>query len=298
MEKYKKYPNLKNLRLWALVLLAWSYACQKPPPPDPLPPVETDYSACAPAVSDTTFELATWNLENFPQSGRATTEVARIITTFNLDLVGFQEVSSSAAMNKLLELLPGWQGVIFSSGNINTGYLFKESEITLSGFTAIYQDMWEPFPRPPVVARVNHVSGLQATLINIHLKCCGGSDNIARRTEASRLLKEYIDTNMPDEPVILLGDYNDEITSDTDPTPFRNFIDDTVNYRFADWDIATGSASNWSYPSWPSHIDHILITNELFDKVVVTTTLKPEQCYSGYPSLVSDHRPVMLQLVR
>ncbi|HHL52652.1 MAG TPA: hypothetical protein ENJ39_04695 [Flammeovirgaceae bacterium] len=149
-----------------------------------------------------------------------------------------------------------------------------------------------------MVARISHVSGLQATLINIHLKCCGGSDNIARRTEASRLLKEYIDTNMPDEPVILLGDYNDEITSDTDPTPFQNFIDDTVNYRFADWDIATGSASNWSYPSWPSHIDHILITNELFDKVVVTTTLKPEQCYSGYPSLVSDHRPVMLQLVR
>ncbi len=40
------------------------------------------------------------------------------------------------------------------------------------------------------------MSGLQATLINIHLKCCGGSDNIARRTEASRLLKEYIDTNL------------------------------------------------------------------------------------------------------
>ena len=31
-------------------------------------------------------------------------------------------------------------------------------------------------------------------------------------------------------------------------------------------DIAYSSSSNWSYPSWPSHLDHILLTNELFDE--------------------------------
>ena len=45
---------------------------------------------------------------------------------------------------------------------------------------------------------------------------------------------------------------------------FKNFIDDDTNYLFADMLIAQGNSMNWSYPTWPSHLDHILITNELF----------------------------------
>ena len=33
---------------------------------------------------------------------------------------------------------------------------------------------------------------------------------------------------------------------------------------FVDLEIAYGSSTNWSYPTWPSHLDHICITNELF----------------------------------
>ena len=42
------------------------------------------------------------------------------------------------------------------------------------------------------------------------------------------------------------------------------FINDSSAYYFADSDIASGPSSNWSFPNWPSHLDHILITNELF----------------------------------
>ena len=42
-------------------------------------------------------------------------------------------------------------------------------------------------------------------------------------------------------------------------------LDDFENYLFTDMDIAQGNSNGWSYPSWPSHLDHILITNELFD---------------------------------
>ena len=46
---------------------------------------------------------------------------------------------------------------------------------------------------------------------------------------------------------------------------FDIFIKDDGNYQFVDMGIAFGSSENWSYPTWPSHLDHILISNELFD---------------------------------
>jgi hypothetical protein len=74
---------------------------------------------------------------------------------------------------------------------------------------------------------------------------------------------------------------------------------------FADMDLALGSSSGWSYPSWPSHIDHILITNEL-----VSDLLQPETVvesidiashltggWSMYDSNISDHRPVVMRIV-
>ena len=47
---------------------------------------------------------------------------------------------------------------------------------------------------------------------------------------------------------------------------FQIIIDDSENFLFADIEIAEGTSLNWSYPWWPSHIDHILITNELMDE--------------------------------
>ena len=35
---------------------------------------------------------------------------------------------------------------------------------------------------------------------------------------------------------------------------FQSFIDDTVNYVFADMLISQGSSADWSYPTWPSHL--------------------------------------------
>jgi hypothetical protein len=69
-------------------------------------------------------------------------------------------------------------------------------------------------------------------------------------------------------------------------------------------DIAYGYASNWSYPSWPSHLDHILITDELFDEFEnegsLVETIHLEEYFNGgwsdYENYISDHRPVGLSL--
>jgi hypothetical protein len=60
--------------------------------------------------------------------------------------------------------------------------------------------------------------------------------------------------------------------------------------------LAQSDKSDWSYPNWPSHIDHILITNELFDQASETVTVSYDGCYDEYFDMVSDHRPLIIKL--
>jgi len=283
--------------IWLMLVMVFTIigSCNNSSPA-PKPPEEDTYNECSPVVSSTTFDILTWNIEHFPLQTSTIAEVAKIITASDIDLIAFQEVSSTNAMTLLLEELSGWEGKISISGSLNLGYLYKTDEVSITGLTTIYNDLSSPFPRPPVLTVATHSSGIQATFINLHLKCCGGNDNVARRTEASILLQQYIETEQPNDPVIIIGDFNDEITSTTEPTPFQNFIDAPSNYMYVDMAIAEDESLGWSYPSWPSHIDHILITNELFDNLLETSTLKFEDCNSSYPSTVSDHRPVLMRL--
>ena len=109
---------------------------------------------------------------------------------------------------------------------------------------------------------------------------------------------------LENESVILLGDFNDELMDPDSSNVFDIFIKDSENYMFVDMDIAYGSSINWSYPGWPSHLDHLLITNELFDEfehsssAIQTIHIEDffERGWSDYEKYVSDHRPVGLNL--
>jgi len=129
-------------------------------------------------------------------------------------------------------------------------------------------------------------------------------DEENRRYIASGLLKKYIDENLPDQNAIVLGDLNDILTDKRENNVFQMFLDDSLNYFFPDYEIAMDKESEWSYPSWPSHIDHILITNELFDEFEREGSeiqiLKLEQHIPGeweiYDKNISDHRPLAMKL--
>jgi hypothetical protein len=149
-------------------------------------------------------------------------------------------------------------------------------------------------------------------IINNHFKCCGDgildfdneSDEETRRYNSSNLLKEYIDTNLSNTNVIVLGDLNDDIAEPRQNNVFQMILDDSENYLFVDLEIANGNSLEWSYPSWPSHLDHIIITNELFDEfnnVNYVQTLQLEKLmdvdWNVYDQYISDHRPVGFHLV-
>jgi exonuclease III len=277
-------------------------SCRKTPEP-PSPDSKTNFDNCIPSGNASSFEIITLNLQGFPKGGYPTIMAVRdLINRINPDVIALQEMTTETDFNNLLKELKGWDGRFYPVYNDiwNLAYLFKTSEISIddSKTRVILTGDASAFPRAPFEIFVRHKTlNISAYLINLHLKCCSGSDNEARRRDASEKLDNYIKTTRPNDPVIILGDYNDIISGDSYGTNvFYNLVSASPEYRFTDMSIAKGSLLWWSYPSWPSHIDHILVTNELFSRIDTTMVLKPDPCYSGYFDNISDHRPVKLIL--
>ncbi len=266
--------------------------------PDPIEASDSGREAfeCFPAFEDNELNVVTWNTKFFPLNGTETINKIRIIIQdLDADIIAFQEISKTMDFNLLGTLIPGWK-TIYSDVRFGQelGFIYKENAFeSFSDPIQLFGDDSNAFPRQPVMVNVKHISGLTITLINIHLKCCGddGSEEQLRRETASIKLKDYIDNNLDDQAVVVLGDFNDDIGKDF-VTPFQNFID-SEDFVFADQSVADGPNTFWSYPNWPSHLDHILISNELFDKMSGAQTLMLDDCDDEFAITVSDHRPVL-----
>ena len=264
--------------------------------------------------TDSTFEILTWNIEWFPKNGQITVDyVTQIIQALEIDVLAIQEVSDTLLFNQMIDELTGYESYYQSGWFAGLAYIYKTDVIEINDIYEIYTTApyWSPFPRSPMVMDMTYL-GENILIINNHFKCCGDGyldlddpdDEETRRYLASNLLKEYIDTNFSNNNVIVLGDLNDILTDDTENNVFQMILNDTENYLFADMEIAAGNNSEWSYPWWPSHIDHILITNELFDEFENESskvqTIKIDEFIDGgfdeYYENISDHRPVALKL--
>lgn len=262
--------------------------------------------------TDSSLDIMTWNIEWFPKNGNVTVDyVSQIIEALDVDVIAIQEVSDTIVFKEMLANLVGYEGYFKSSWFAGLAYIYKTETVQINDIYEIYttSPYWSPFPRSPMVMEMSFEND-NYIIINNHFKCCGNGilntydsgDEETRRLIASNLLKEYIDSNFPNEKVILLGDLNDILTDHQNNNVFQAFFDDELNYFFADIDIVGGEPTEWSYPSWPSHIDHILVTNELFENynpVSDVQTIKIEDYVGGwgiYDSNISDHRPVAIKI--
>lgn len=264
--------------------------------------------------TDATFEVMTWNIEWFPKNGQITIDyVTQIIEALDIDLLAIQEIDNISSFNQMIDSLSAYEGYLESSWFAGLAYIYKKDVIQINDIYEIYttSPYWSPFPRSPMIIDLNFMNE-RIIVINNHFKCCGdgnldlldSDDEETRRYYASNLLKEYVDENFANIRTIILGDLNDNIADDPDNNVFQLILDDNENYLFADLEIAIGNESEWSYPTWPSHLDHILITNELFNEFEndssVIQTIKIDEYIAGgwweYDENISDHRPVALKL--
>lgn len=267
--------------------------------------------------TDRSLEILSWNIQFFPLNGDLTVDyLLEAIPAIDADIIAFQEVAEVGLFYDMIDQLPNYEAFVGTTDDfVKLAFVYRNDLVDVSNIYEIFtgEEYWLPFLRRPLLMECA-IDGEELIIINNHFKALGDGildlldpeDEENRRLQATNLLKEYIDTNFPDDNVIVLGDLNDLITDDPENNVFQPLLEDPENYAFADRALATGNAENWSYPSWPSHLDHVIISNEIFDAFYAhsssVSTLKIEDHLVGgwgeYSANISDHRPVALKLFK
>jgi hypothetical protein len=158
--------------------------------------------------------------------------------------------------------------------------------------------MYDFASRPPLRIEMTFTgeNPIDFTLINMHLKCCDNGFN--RRVSSANILYDYLNSSIQAGVVnhIIVGDWNDDISDQYSENSFNIFLDDTENYKYVTYENAnSGTNIHDSYPSYPSFIDHIMISKDLFDEAENgdVQTIRLGDYLSGYDQIISDHRPVV-----
>ena len=272
--------------------------------------------------TDDVLDIVTWNIENFPKNNETTVNfLSDIIPSLNVDIIALQEIGNgNNAFNTLLSNLGNrWVGYLVSSGNNNYGrlaYLINTQNIDniIAPINILENENEELFAwRYPYLLEF-YYKNQHFILINVHYKCCGDGilnlnnsyDEEYKRYHVSEFIHAYVKSNYNDKNVVILGDFNDFINDEAINNVFTPYTNTLTEYIFADFSIAYGSSDYWSYPDWPTflyrgHIDHIMLSNEIFDNFIYTseTILLDNYFPSGildYVSHISDHRPVVVNI--
>ena len=262
--------------------------------------------------TDATLDLVSWNIEWFPKNNNTSVYVQEIITNLEADIYALQEIEDTTLLKQIVSNIPDYECHFKSSYYGGLAYVYNTNNIQVNSKYEIFTSnlYWNAFPRSPQVLEFTF-QGDDYIIINNHFKCCGdgfldynnSGDEENRRLEAITFLKQFIDDNFSSKRVVLLGDLNDNLNDNVINNVFQGFINDDTNYLFTDMQIAQGNSEDWSYPTWPSHLDHILITNEIFDVFQnlnsLVSVIRIDDymgSWNNYENNVSDHRPIGLKL--
>ena len=266
----------------------------------------SDYSV--PSIGkDNALDIMTWNMERFPLKGSSTMKaVAEIIQDLDVDIIGVQEVIKIGDFAEMMSWIPEYDFVLSrQSSFLEQAIIYKKNMFTVLG-----QD--EPFAfddyyfagRPPLVVDFLYSCGnikQEICVINMHLKCCG--DGLYRRQQSMKQLHGFLMEKVSSgkNKIIAVGDWNDELQDTGIYQSFSPFINDREHFLFVTEKIVNDSTQQ-SYPSWPSFLDHIMISNgfiDLFEEQGTIRSVNIDEWIGGwseYKNLISDHRPILLSL--
>lgn len=265
--------------------------------------------------TDSTLDILTWNIETFPKDERKSADyVVRVLRALDPDIVAVQEIWSIAHLEWVAQTLGNYRVIsTLESEESGLAFLLKigSVEVLTQPQTILRASAYDFGYRPPLELTVG-VAGMTVRISNVHFKCCGDDqigtaywDEELRRLKATGALKAYLDRLPNGQGAIVLGDWNDSLTDSAESNVFRALLDDTANYRFVDIGLASlNDDAYWSYPSYPSHLDHILVNAALLPlseapQASVETIRIEDALPNGlteYYRYISDHRPVGLRL--
>ena len=245
--------------------------------------------------STETLDLATWNIENFPQNSLSAETAANVIASLDLDLLGVQEICSIEAFEELLGRLPYHEGVLsnhtYADGTYQkTGFIWRNDLLSATRVQTIFYGSFQAFPRPPLLAqfhRLDEETPKTFWAITLHLKAGGADEERERRISGVEKLYEYTNDLLEaheDAYVAILGDFNERLDSSDGDAVFGPYLNDEDNYHFLTSGLPQGSFSHiWGH----SLIDHIIVSNQFLENNATIEIHVPrlDQELNNYTSL-------------
>jgi endonuclease/exonuclease/phosphatase family metal-dependent hydrolase len=242
----------------------------------------------------------TWNIENFPKSDRTAGRVAEILAAHPADVVAVQEIGDLHAFQAMDASLLDHQTVAGEARGNDTrvGLIYRTSTVEITDVETIFLADSYAFPRPPLKVRAT-VGGVDLVVVVVHLKAQLNEESVMRRKDAVIKLDTWIQNARatgPDADIVVLGDWNDELTDTGDENVYGPMLDFPDRYQFLTMPLAEREAQDGgSYITYESFIDHILITTDATPEYGEgeTVMLKLDTADPTYVDEVSDHRPVL-----
>ncbi|MFP2906863.1 putative Ig domain-containing protein [Pyxidicoccus sp. 3LFB2] len=234
---------------------------------------------------------------------------------------GMVEMVDTADFDVLKSQLPGFSGFLSNNASFITGGtapygnssqklgVLYDSSLTFKSAKLILNDatnLPDFSNRPPLLVEfTTEIQGVETpvTVIVVHMRAESADPTGPReaRQRASAALKAYLDQNLPDQHVFVVGDWNDDvdesITLDPGsgtplPTPYQNFVSDTERYTFITRELSL--AGDDTSIGFENVVDHTLASNEAAARYVPGSArvIYADTQVPDYLNTLSDHRPV------
>lgn len=282
-----------------------------------------------------TLKVVNWNLEWFggslgPDDDSLQQEnVLKVMLNLNADVYALVEVVSVTRLQNVVLQMPGYNFIVadFCSGGSNANscrsaqklaFVYRESKVTKireygvlrnGGGPDAYNN-WSSGRFPFLMSADITINGAtqRVEFISVHAKANLPDyiDSYNRRKAGAKELYDSIRVQYPTSNVIVLGDYNDELTKtittqmapDT-TTSWIAFKADQVN--FAAVTLPLSLSGQRSTASYPTVIDHVVISKDM-NRFYVSGSAKifrseVESWITSYSTTTSDHYPVQTKYI-
>lgn len=296
-------------------------------------PVSVSGNSNAPAPTQDTLRVVSWNIEWFGGSlGPADDNlqeqhVRTVLQNINADVYGLQEIVSISRLQQIVNQMPGYSlvvadfcsnGTVASScgGAQKLAYIFRTSKVQLLRTYAMLRNgsanasyNWSSGRLPYQLEADVTLNGStrRVQFFNIHGKA-NTSDFIEsynRRRNGAREMHDSLVVQYASGNWMVLGDYNDDldrtITTQIAPDTTTSFIAFKSNPEFFAVTLPLSLARQKSTVSFNDVIDHFTVGSQLYQFYVPNSArilrTEVESWIPNYGSTTSDHYPVVTSYV-
>jgi hypothetical protein len=280
----------------------------------------------------TTLEVVNWNMEWFGSASLGPTnddqqqENAQIILkSIGADIYGLVEVVDTARLGSIISTMPGYDYVVGQFGshvnppdpnggpiteaqklafvykkdlfsNITTRPLINNQDINSTSYNNWSSGRY-PFLLTADVTLNGVTKKLNFVLVHAKANTSPTTTSYTRRQAAAQELHDTLMTYFPNENIIMLGDFNDDldqsITAGFTATSYSSFTTDAANFYSPT--LALSLAGKKSTVSYNDMIDHVLLSNEMqsyYMPGTATVLSDVASLVTNYGTTTTDHYPV------